>query len=162
MSKKINICRPGYGASCALCCGSHNYVLEPDEISALFKIRSGERKPEAPKRFADAIQCPHVGYTYGSESVIGCLNYRESADSSDAFFNKTCKTFFCHASDRLTNKEIIFAARLCADWYYYSLLIHEVDLLASLVKEFSDPRELPAERARALKDRLRKGLLESP
>jgi len=162
MNGKINICRPGFGASCALCCGSHNYTLEPAEISALFKEEEREGKSEAPvypKRFDDAIQCPHVGYTSGPEPVIGCLKYRESADSSDAFFNKTCKTFFCPASDHLTREEIIFAARLCADWYYYSLLIHEIELLKSLAKEFSDPAMMPPERLRALKERLKQGLL---
>jgi len=35
----LNLCRPGYGASCALCCGSHNYNAPFEEIHALFKRR---------------------------------------------------------------------------------------------------------------------------
>jgi hypothetical protein len=32
-----NLCRPGHGASCALCCGSHNYNAPFEEIHALLK-----------------------------------------------------------------------------------------------------------------------------
>jgi len=35
----LNLCRPGHGASCALCCGSHNYNAPFEEIHALFKKR---------------------------------------------------------------------------------------------------------------------------
>jgi hypothetical protein len=38
-STAINICRPGNGASCALCCGSHNYDVPPEELGALFLRR---------------------------------------------------------------------------------------------------------------------------
>lgn len=44
MNEKINICRPGHGASCALCCGSHNYLASPEHISALFKERGVPKK----------------------------------------------------------------------------------------------------------------------
>ncbi len=40
MTRTINICRPGYGASCALCCGSHNYRAGSMEIEALFVRRA--------------------------------------------------------------------------------------------------------------------------
>lgn len=39
-SVRVNICRPGFGASCALCCGSHNYRASRDEIGRLFSRRS--------------------------------------------------------------------------------------------------------------------------
>lgn len=37
---RVNICRPGFGASCAMCCGSHNYRASRDAISALFAQRA--------------------------------------------------------------------------------------------------------------------------
>ena len=36
---KLNICRPGHNASCALCCGSHNYAGTREEIDTLFDRR---------------------------------------------------------------------------------------------------------------------------
>jgi hypothetical protein len=39
MTSHINICRPGYGASCSLCCGSHNYRAYRKEIKSLFLRR---------------------------------------------------------------------------------------------------------------------------
>ena len=40
MKSNINICRPGCGASCALCCGSHNYRVSPVELESLFIRRA--------------------------------------------------------------------------------------------------------------------------
>ncbi len=40
ITSSINICRPGFGASCSLCCGSHNYRVTREEIEKLFIRRA--------------------------------------------------------------------------------------------------------------------------
>ncbi|MBP7738680.1 MAG: hypothetical protein KA369_22080 [Spirochaetes bacterium] len=40
ITPSINICRPGFGASCSLCCGSHNYRASREEIEGLFIRRA--------------------------------------------------------------------------------------------------------------------------
>ncbi len=40
MISTINICRPGFGASCSLCCGSHNYRASQVEMEKLFIRRA--------------------------------------------------------------------------------------------------------------------------
>lgn len=41
-------CRPGHGASCALCCGSHNYRASAGEIDSLFRFRAGTVRQFSP------------------------------------------------------------------------------------------------------------------
>ena len=40
----VNRCRPGFGASCSFCCGSHNYVLSENEIEEIFIKRGNGSK----------------------------------------------------------------------------------------------------------------------
>lgn len=157
----INICRPGYGASCALCCGSHNYDAPPGEITALFRARlefflDGSKKQPLlpPKALPDALQCPHVAFTDEACSLIGCLYYHEKAMQEDTFFKKTCKTFLCPAAEELSPEEIIYAARLCGDWFYYSLLIHEIKFLRSLMNRYPDPDKMPQKTRQDMQARL--------
>jgi hypothetical protein len=100
---KINICQPGFNASCGLCCGSHNYSARPEEIKALFEKRAlvwsekgmsirhsiekgdgsiRERDcdlPTLPRLIADATQCPFLALLdRPGGPVIGCLIYPES------------------------------------------------------------------------------------
>src|SRR4030042_5424280 len=66
----VNRCRPGSGASCAFCCGSHNYTVSPERIEGMFINRGREccgrpvQHPEdasEEKLLRDGMQCPHVG-----------------------------------------------------------------------------------------------------
>lgn len=56
----LNLCRPGYGASCALCCGSHNYNAPFKEIHALF------------------IKRREILKLYSSEYIANCLRASRS------------------------------------------------------------------------------------
>ncbi len=191
----LNICQPGHGASCALCCGSHNYAATRDEIDALFRKRREALKgysPEflmkrivasrsdmtgsyyfnrelnadfiitLPRLFGDGTQCPFVCHV-DDTGVIGCAVYPGGGEKDfryECFQSYTCKYFSCHAREVLADEEIDFAARLLGDWYYYTLLIHDIALLRSLLREFTSPEEVPAARLAALKDALARSLPE--
>jgi len=170
-SEKINICRPGMGASCALCCGSHNYTVSREELEHLFVAR-GEQGPEIPlkhpeysseeKIFPDAMQCLHVGIITENCSEVGCLIYRDSEGRGDAesFFRGTCSNFYCAAWDTLSDEEVLFAARLMRDWYYYSLLINDIETLQELCADYRDPEDVSLERLEELKIVLLERLIE--
>ncbi|HXK66504.1 MAG TPA: hypothetical protein PK348_09570 [Spirochaetota bacterium] len=146
-------CQPGFNASCALCCGSHNYTASFHDIDALFKDRfkffsnmlakSNDivsalkacyqelSHITLPAIHPDATQCPFVAYTDSSHTIIGCLLYPycTNFDYRSLFMGAICKTFSCsvntvHYADRIQT-----AAKRCGDWYYYSLIIHDMDLL---------------------------------
>jgi len=189
----LNICRPGFGASCALCCGSHNYDASFEEIDRLFLERTkvlgaysreyiarrmrGSRSDltgsyyfsrdaggdfiiTLPRLYDDGLQCPFVAYT-GGGNVIGCAVYpREEGDDIrfECFQNYTCKYFSCPSRDILVDAEISFAARLFRDWYYYTLLVHSVDILRNLVREYGDPGDMPVDRVGKLRETLASSL----
>lgn len=168
---KINRCRPGFGASCSFCCGSHNYTLSPDEMEDLFinrdngSSRSMSLHPEdtcAEKLVKEGMQCPHVGISSSEPGIICCLTYYDDHSESvfRSFFNGTCRTFMCTAWKELTDRHVIFAAKLFRDWYYYSLLINSPDIVMELCAEYDDPREIPAETVEELKTELREKLME--
>jgi hypothetical protein len=173
----VNICRPGFGASCALCCGSHNYRASRDEIGRLFSRRSevlaeynkrylihsmsasrsnltgsyyygGQEGPLAlilPPLFEDCPHCPFVG-TVGDGRLAGCLLYPEDHPPElrqECFLSYRGKLFTCRARDVLTDEEILYAARLTGDWYYYSMLIHDEALLRRLARSWPDPADVP-------------------
>ncbi len=80
-----------------------------------------------------------------SNNLIGCMAYSDSTMlSSDLslFFEKTCKTFYCKAAEILSEKEILFAAELTGDWYYYPLLINEVNHLRKTMKLYQFPKQV--------------------
>lgn len=152
----INPCRPGYGASCAICCGSHNYALSRDRIENLFMERGAAGTAGRilhPKQVLfervvpDAMQCPHVGMQPDEPGIVSCLIYvlPWKGKSVESFFQGTCRTFFCRGYEELTDEEIIFAAKLMRDWYYYPLLINRVDVLRELCAEYACPEDVPAE-----------------
>ncbi len=100
------------------------------------------------KKIDEGIQCSFVGFT-GIDGEIGCLAYNNQGPFTDAdgeFFIKTCKIFSCRARDELTAGEIRFAAELMRDWYYYSLLIHEIPMLRDLIKRYSTVQSVTEER----------------
>ena len=151
--RALNRCQPGYGASCALCCGSHNYAMPPDRIDELFRDRGREpcRAPAAhpyeavsEKLFEDDMQCRHVGIRSSDPGQVCCLAYddRDRDGELESFFNGTCKNFYCPAWDHLEDREVLFAARLMGDWYYYSLFINDIETLKSFCARFEDPEDV--------------------
>lgn len=187
-----NLCRPGYGASCALCCGSHNYNASQEEIYALFQKRremfqkfsagyiinrvrasrsnlTGSYYPERtiddgiiitlPKLYNDGLQCPFVALL--DDGTVGCVIYptKESADSRfDCFQNYTCKYFSCASKEILSDEEILYAARLFGDWYYYTLLIHSIDLLRKFMQANPVLEKTDAKAIAMLKEQLEASL----
>lgn len=161
--RDVNPCRPGYGASCSLCCGSHNYKMTRDELESLLSER-GASGPQRPYRhpytvtekkvYLDAMQCPHVGLDRDDE--ICCLIYSESDKGGEllTFFNGTCGNFYCPAWDDLTDRQILFAARLMGDWYYYSLLINDIEAVQNICAEYDNPSDVPEDEIEILKEEL--------
>ncbi len=188
MTRSVNICRPGYGASCSLCCGSHNYRVSRVEIEALFVRRArimkaysrdflvrkmmafrscmtgsyyvdhsdGPFDPALPALFQDCPRCPFVGFVEKGK-IIGCLLGGQE-DSSDlrheCLLNYRGKIFSCPARDILSDEETCYAARLARDWYYYSILIHETELLRSFMRDNQKPEDVPAEQLETLRREL--------
>ncbi len=162
----VNICQPGHSASCALCCGSHNFNAGPDEIACILSSRGrGEMRQmdDGICLFKDGTQCPHMGIIDEDTGTIGCLIYLRATDEDPAksFFMYTCKNFSCRARETLSREEILFAARLMGDWYYYSLLINEITLLQGLVRKYELPERISPEELALLKQRLAR-LLRDP
>ena len=176
--KKINICQPGFNASCALCCGSHNYHATLEDIEKIFDYRRDIctgifRRPEPDadlieelncalnkkqiaKKLDDGIQCPFVGYT-SPEGSIGCLAYFNNSFFKPAlkdFFDKTCKNFSCLAKELLSDPEILYAAKITRDWFYYSLLINDIKLLRKLFDKYKNPEDIPGFELREVKNSL--------
>jgi hypothetical protein len=168
---RVNRCRPGYGASCALCCGSHNYALSPEEIEEVFTARGHEplqanlRHPEdgaSEKLFQDAMQCPHVGIDPSDPGIACCLIYsmHDRGAKTGSFFDGTCKTFYCPAWNDLTDRQVLFAAGLMGDWYYYSLLINHIESVHEICARYGSPDDVPDEELQALKEELEEIFLE--
>jgi hypothetical protein len=163
--KGLNICQPGNNASCALCCGSHNYDAPREMIENLFMKRSAEHgKCDAetapagiPGIIDDAIQCSHVGFI-NNNGGIGCLIYG-SKDRPDLrsckMGNEICRNFFCLAGATLTDDDIAFSSKLMGDWFYYSLLIHVPEIIRELRKNYLSPEEIPGDVLLSIKEKLR-------
>ncbi len=162
---RINRCQPGHGASCSLCCGSHNYTLGQDEIEELFIARGHaqagyplrhQEESTKKKLFEDAMQCSHLGMDPSDPGVIRCMIYDEHdrGDAVESFFNGTCKTFYCPAWHELTDRQVLFAARLMGDWYYYSLFINHVESVLDVCARYDDPGDVPDDELCALKEEL--------
>lgn len=169
---KVNPCRPGHGASCAFCCGSHNYTLTPESIEEIFTGRSSvllprlsSRHPEESDReklVREGMQCPHVGISASEPGIVCCLSYNDSdkPPALRSFFTGTCKNFYCVAWNELNARQILFAAELMGDWYYYSLLINCIDILTDLCAEYDHPSDIPGNVIEDLKLELVKKLHE--
>ena len=184
MERKINICRPGFGASCALCCGSHNYLSGREDMEVMFSQRKsmvGHFCSEGlevlsnreslhilqqqlmdnslPCHIEDAIRCPFVGFVDHDEKQLGCLIYGEGGSDPRVLHMSTiCGTFSCLSREILSDEEILFAARLTGDWYYYSLLINNITMLRELISRYPSPEHVPdavrAQAQAALKEKL--------
>lgn len=161
----LNICRPGFNATCSLCCGSHNYKLTPDECNSLFKkrsirIRNGffvNQTENIAVVVPGAMQCRYVGHTDYDRNEIGCLihdNEPKMTPSEKDFFRKVCSTFYCKGRDVLSKKEILFAAELTRDWFYYPILITEIKYLRKLVNIYENPGKVTEPEIKKIKNDL--------
>ncbi len=172
MRRSINPCRPGHGASCALCCGSHNYRADRAGLEALFSARRDAAVqadgdlPAAlgsitlPRALADGTCCPLVGFDPREHGIIACLGYGNAGLLGElgSFFGKVCSNFCCGAWERLEDGEILFAARVTGDWYYYPLLIADIGLVRELYPGRRDDGTLPAHEIEAMKETLLRNL----
>lgn len=150
----INLCRPGYSASCAFCCGSHNFNTNDKVIASILKGKTACQPPPIHK---DGIRCPHIGFIDERKTLIGCMIYdkKTNIEKMDKFFKVTCKNFYCPAHDILTAQEVLFAAELMADWYYYGLFINEALLLKESYKKFKHAGCVPSGILMQIKEKLR-------
>lgn len=169
--RTVNPCQPGYNASCALCCGSHNYTLDRDQVRRIFSERRdnfGTFTPAHPeesvydKLFSQEMQCQNMGELPGEPGIIGCLVYETDELTGDAgsFFTGTCKVFTCPACYSLNDEQILFAARLMGDWYYYSLLINFPETVEELFAEYGSAGAVPDEVLEELKEELMERFIE--
>jgi hypothetical protein len=184
MKRTINICQPGHGASCALCCGSHNMTGGREALFAEFTRRSLHRHDRASgeavitagesgtgtrayagsehllKAHTDGIRCPHVGFIDADRRLIGCLIYSDCPGRAGTrgFFEYTCRNFSCAAREILDDDEILFAALITRDWYYYGPLVNSIDLLKRLYRDYRAPGNVPEGTLEAVKRRLETAL----
>jgi len=114
------------------------------------------------KLVKEGMQCPHVGISESDPGIVCCLTYFDNHKGScfESFFSGTCKTFLCTAWNELTDRQVIFAAKLMKDWYYYSLLINSLELLMDLCAEYENPEDVPDEILEELKSELKEKLME--
>jgi len=161
---EVKVCRPGFGASCALCCGSHNYDADPAAIGALFARRARILKyyqPEYLLRMARASRSPLTGSYYFSGmdfmegdirkiydngarcpfvaftgmAQVGCgINEGIPCLKRDCIMSYQGKNFSCRAGEVLSREEILFAAELCGDWYHYGILIQRGEMIRDLMR----------------------------
>ena len=141
--------------------------MPPEKIGELFeeRERAGPSRPvlhpeiaHEEKLFPDELQCPNVGMQSSEPGLVCCLAYgdREVADDIASFMKSTCSKFLCPAWDELTDREVLFAARLMRDWYWYSLLINDIELLQELCAEYDRPEDVPEDEM----ERMRSDLLD--
>ncbi len=144
--------------------------MTPGEISALFERRGiaqtvpplmhPEESTEM-KLVPEGMQCPHTGFSQSEPGILCCLVYSEYLSGGVAsFFNGTCRQFLCPAWDELTDREVLFAAELTGDWYYYSLLINSIELIKDICADYTSPGDVPEERLMELKKELITNLRE--
>lgn len=162
---RVNRCQPGYGSSCSFCCGSHNYAMPREEIEELFMDRERcgpgrevlhQETALCEKLFASELQCPNVGMGGDEPGLICCTVYHghDRGEEFESFWESTCKTFRCPAWTELADREVLFAARLMRDWYWYGLLINDIESLQDLCTQYERPEDVPEEEMELLKERL--------
>ncbi len=123
------------------------------------------RHPEeacAEKLFREEIQCPNVGMQSPNLGLVGCLIYNDhdQGDEIESFFNGTCKAFLCPAWYELTDEQVLFAARLMHDWYYYSLFINDIEAVHEICASYSLPEDVPPDELESLKLELEERFME--
>jgi len=114
------------------------------------------------KLVKEGMQCGNVGISDSDPGIVGCLTYHDEHKGSgfESFFTGTCKHFLCVAWNELTDRQVLFAAELFKDWYYYSLLINSLEILMDLCAEYESPGDVPDEVLANLKIELVEKLME--
>jgi hypothetical protein len=169
--RSVNPCQPGFGASCSLCCGSHNNTLNKDELEKIYSERSADLsafKPAHPedapyeKLFDQEMQCANFGELPGEPGILGCLVYHTEELTGDAasFFHGTCKVFTCPACQNLDDRQILFAAELMQDWYYYGLFLNDLVRLEEFHAEYGSAENVPEDVLEELKEELYEHFIE--
>ena len=79
------------------------------------------------------------------------INNEGERDDVERFFRGTCKNFYCKAWDDLTDEEVLFAARLMGDWYYYGLFINDIAAVQEMFALYGEPENVPPEEIESLK-----------
>ncbi|MCL1833249.1 MAG: hypothetical protein FWG49_01980 [Leptospirales bacterium] len=108
------------------------------------------------------MQCSYIGISDSDHRQLCCLIYSEDHKDKvyESFLTGTCKTFLCAAWDELTDREVLFAAELMQDWYYYSLLVNSPEIVTRLCAEYTASKDIPEDALIELKIELRRRLLE--
>jgi hypothetical protein len=123
------------------------------------------RHPEEPcdeKLVRDGMQCANVGILRSDPDIVCCLSYHdEHTGSGETFFKGTCKKYHCPAWSELTDRQVLFAAELMKDWYFYSLLINAIELTTDLCADYEHPDDVPSEILDELKIELTSRLEEN-
>jgi len=114
------------------------------------------------KLFSDGMQCVHVGFQESDPGCLGCLVYNEvdRGEEFESFLKGTGKNFYCPAWENLTDEQIVFAARLMGDWYYYSLFINHIEAVHEICAIYTDPEDIPDEELAILKEELVEKFIE--
>jgi hypothetical protein len=139
--------------------------MPPECIEDLFLDRDRKPSPRALKHpeevcsdklFRDEMQCSHVGILSSNPGVVCCLLYddEDRGNGIESFFNGTCRNFYCQAWYDFTDRQVLFAARLMGDWYYYSLLIHNIEAVHDLCAMYNHPEDVPPDELISLKNEL--------
>ena len=89
-----------------------------------------------PKLHEDGIQCPFFAYIDSATDTTGCLLYKNRDSGFPYLEHNTCRHFSCHAFETLTDEEIMFAMKILPGWFYYGLLINNIDLLKSIFHSY--------------------------
>jgi hypothetical protein len=91
-----------------------------------------------------------------NDGLIGCLLHGPGDPSLryDCFLNYSSKSFTCAARENLADGEIIFAAELFRDWYYYSLLIHAPGALKRVMADHAEPQSVDPDALLSLREEL--------
>jgi len=144
--------------------------MSPEQIEELFARRDRQPYP-AQYQQEDALeeklvpagmQCPYIGISRVEPDMVCCLVYHDSHEDERfaSFFRGTCRTFLCTAWRELEEEHVLFAAKLMADWYYYSLMIQSPEMLMDLCAEYHDPGDVPDDLLEELKTELVEKLRE--
>lgn len=137
------------------------FIKRGDELHAGRALKHPEASSE-PKLVKEGMQCGNVGISGSDPGIVGCLTYMDDHKGCgfESFFTGTCKHFLCVAWNELTDRQVIFAAKLMKDWYYYSLLINSLEILMDLCAEYERPEDVPDEVLEDLKIELVQNLME--
>jgi hypothetical protein len=134
------------------------FITRSENFDALTQIHPEDSFKE--KLIKDGMQCSYIGIS--DHIHLCCLIYSEEHEDKvyESFLNGTCRSFLCAAWDELTDRDVLFAAELMNDWYFYSLLVNSPEIVTKLCAEYSSPKDMPEDTFIELKVELKRRLLE--